>query len=185
MLFIQDGYAATSIEAIAASAGVSKRTFYARFESKSAVFLAVVRDLIGAWLTGFEESIEVAETLEDALLAASRKMLDVALTPAALALHTLLNAEAMRFPELGAALRQSGADVGVKRVAALLLAHTPDLTPEAAGFAAEQFQSMVVVGPQRRAIGLGRALDAPERERWCRSSVALLLHGLSAALLHK
>ncbi len=46
MLFLRDGSAATSIEAIAAAAAVSKQTFYARFEDKGAVFLAVVRVLI-------------------------------------------------------------------------------------------------------------------------------------------
>jgi TetR/AcrR family transcriptional regulator, mexJK operon transcriptional repressor len=181
MLFLRDGYAATSIEAIATAAAVSKRTFYARFEDKAAVFLAVVRVLIRTWLSRFDESPESAGTLEDALLIASRQMLDVVLTPTALALHALVTAEAMRFPELAEALRQGGADVGVTRVSALLLAHTPHLTAEAATFAAAQFQSMIVSVPQRRAMGLGQPLDASARDQWCRSSVALLLHGLSAA----
>lgn len=178
MLFLRDGYAATSIEAIAAAAAVSKRTFYARFEDKGAVFLAVVRVLIRTWLSGFAESPESAASLEDALLIASRQMLDVALTPTALAMHALVTAEAMRFPELADALRQGGADIGITRISALLLAHAPRLTPEEATFAAVQFQSMIVSVPQRRAMGLGPPLDAATREQWCRSSVALLLHGL-------
>ena len=152
----------------------------ARFDSKSAVFLAVLRDLIRTWLSGFDESLENAATLEDALLAAARKMLDVALTPAALALHALVTAEAMRFPEMGGALRQSGADIGIRKVSALLLSHAPHLTPEYAQFVAEQFQSLVVLAPQRRAMGLGPALDPAARDRWCRATVALVLHGISA-----
>lgn len=179
-LFLRDGYATTSVEAITALAGVSKRTFYARFDDKSAVFLAVVRVLIRAWLSGFDESLSSAETLQDALMSASYKMLDVALTSTALALHVLVTAEAMRLPELAEALREGGANSGVTRVAALLLAHKPYLSAEQAGFAAEQFQSLVVSAPQRRALGLGKPLDAAARDRWCRSSVALLLHGLPA-----
>lgn len=179
-LFLRDGYAMTSIEAIATAAGVSKRTFYARFDDKSAVFLAVVRVLIRTWLSGFDESVNDAETLEDALISAGRKMLDVALTSRALALHALITAEAMRLPELADALRKGGANIGVTRVAALLLIHKPHLTAEQANFAAEQFQSMVVSAPQRRALGLGPKLDASARDRWCRSSVSLLLHGLPA-----
>jgi len=179
-LFLRDGYATTSIEAIAASAGVSKRTFYARFDDKSAVFLAVVRVLIRTWLSGFDKSLNDAQTLEEALLSASRTMLDVALTSTALALHVLVTAEAMRLPELAEALREGGADVGVRRIAALLLQHKPYLTVEQANFAAEQFQSMIVSAPQRRAVGLGLKLDAFARDRWCRSSIALLLHGLPA-----
>ncbi len=181
MLFLRDGYSATSIEAIAASAGVSKRTLYARFEGKGAVFLAVVRLLIRNWLTGFDASVETAETIEEALLTAARRMLDVALTPTALALHALVTAEVMRVPEMAAALRQGGADVGVTRVTALLRVHAPHLTVEEAVFAAEQFQSMVVFAPQRRAMGLGPPLDAAARDQWCQASVALLLHGLPKA----
>lgn len=177
-LFLRDGYAATSIEAIAAASGVSKRTFYARFEDKSAVLLAVVRLLVGTWLTGFDESLESAETLEAALLAAARTMLDVALTPTALALHALVTGEVMRFPEMAAALRQGGTHAGISRVTALLQAHRPHLTTERASFAAEQFQAMVIAGPQRRAMGLGPPLDVSARDQWCRETVALLMHGL-------
>ncbi len=178
-LFLRDGYAATSIEAIAAASGVSKRTFYARFEGKGAVFLAVVRVLVGTWLTDFDASLESAATREAALLAAARKMLDVALTPTALALHALVTGEVMRFPEMAAALRESGTHVGIARVASLLLTHAPQLTTEKATFAAEQLQHMVVSGPQRRAMGLGPPLSPAARERWCQASVALLLHGLT------
>jgi AcrR family transcriptional regulator len=41
-LFLEQGYGATSIESVAAHAGVSKRTFYDRFEDKAALFAAVV-----------------------------------------------------------------------------------------------------------------------------------------------
>lgn len=177
-LFLRDGYASTSVEAIAAASGVSKRTFYARFEGKGAVFLAVVRVLVGTWLTGFDASVESAATLEAALQAAARKMLDVALMPTALALHALVTGEVMRFPEMAAALRQGGTHVGIARIAALLLTHVPQLTAEEAAFAAEQLQHMVVSGPQRRAMGLGLPLSPAARERWCQASVALLLHGL-------
>ena len=178
-LFLRDGYAVTSVEAIAAAAAVSKRTFYARFDNKGAVFLAVVRFLIRTWLSGFDEAMEDSATLEAGLLTASRQMLDVALTTNALSLHALVTAEAMRFPELAEALCHGGADVGVTRVSALLLTHAPHLTAEQAAFAAEQFQSLVVSVPQRRAMGLGPPLDAPAREAWCRSSVSLFLNGLS------
>jgi TetR/AcrR family transcriptional regulator, mexJK operon transcriptional repressor len=181
VLFLRDGYAGTSIEAIATSAGVSKRTLYARFDGKGAVFLAVVRLLIRNWLVGFEESVERAATLEEALLAASRRMLAIALTPAALSLHALVMAEAMRVPEMAAALREGGADTGVARLTALLLGHAPHLTAQEAAFAAEQFQTMIVAGPQRRAMGLGPPLDEAAREQWCRATVALLLKGLPRA----
>ncbi len=177
-LFLRHGYAATSIEAIAAVAGVSKRTLYARFDGKSAVFLAVVRRLIRDWLAGLDETLEQAGGLENVLLVVARQMLAVALTPDALALHALVMAEAMRFPEMTAALREGGGNVGVVRVTALLRHRVPHLTQAQAVFAAEQFQYMVVSGPQRRAMGLGPPLDPAAREQWCRNTVALFLRGL-------
>ncbi len=178
-LFLRDGFAATSIEAISAKAGVSKRTLYARFPDKEAVFLAVAQRLIAAWLTGFDAAVEAAPSLDAALLAAGWRMLAVALTPSALALHRLMVAEARRFPELADALRDAGARSGIERVGRVLRAHRPDDSPARIAFLAEQFQHLVLAGPQARAIGLGESLDREALEAWCRDSVALFLRGLS------
>lgn len=43
-LFVEHGYAATRLEDVAAAAGVSKGTLYLYFESKDALFKAVVRE---------------------------------------------------------------------------------------------------------------------------------------------
>ena len=43
-LFARDGYERTSVDAIAASAGVSKRTVYSHYGDKENLFYAVVRD---------------------------------------------------------------------------------------------------------------------------------------------
>src|ERR1700730_17965224 len=45
-LFLAEGYGSTTIEAVAARAGISKRTFYHRFDDKSALFAAVVHEII-------------------------------------------------------------------------------------------------------------------------------------------
>ncbi len=177
-LFLQDGFAATSIEAIATAAGVSKRTLYARFTGKEAVFLAVVQRLIGTWLSGFDAAVEAAPSLEAALLAAGQRMLAVALTPSALALHRLMVAEAGRFPQLATALRNAGARSGIERLCRVLHTYCPDADPACLAFLAEQFQHLILAGPQSRAIGLGTSLDASALEAWCGDSVALFLRGL-------
>ncbi|MGI4940589.1 MAG: TetR/AcrR family transcriptional regulator [Janthinobacterium lividum] len=176
-LFMRDGFAAVSIEGIAAAAGVSKRTFYARFPDKQAVFLAVVRRLVATWLVGFDAALERAPTLHDALLAAGRGMLAVALTPQALALHRLVVAEAGR-PEIGAALQAGGTRSGIERLCRVLHAHCPDLPPARLAFLAEQFQHLILAGPQARAIGLGPPMDGDATNAWCRDSVALFLQAL-------
>jgi TetR/AcrR family transcriptional regulator, mexJK operon transcriptional repressor len=177
-LFLEDGFAATSIEAIAAAAGVSKRTLYARFTGKEAVFLAVVQRLVGTWLVGFDAALEEAPSLEAALLTAARRMMAVALTPTAIALHRLVVAEAGRFPELAAALRVGGARAGIERLCRVLHAHHPEVGSPRVAFLAEQFQHLVLAGPQARAMGLGEHLDPNALEAWCRDSVTLFLQGL-------
>jgi len=156
---------------------VSKRTLYARFADKEAVFLAVVRRLIGPWLAGFDAAMEGAPTLDAALLAAAHSMAAVALTPTALALHRLVVAEAGR-PGVAAALQEGGAGSGIERVCRVLRAHLPDAAPAHLAFLAEQFQHMVLAGPQSRASGMGGPLSPDALDAWCRGSVALFLDGL-------
>ena len=160
---------------------MSKRTLYARFPGKDAVFLAVVQRLIGTWLTGFDAAMDGAPSLEAALLTAGRHMLAVALTPTALALHRLVVAEAGRFPELATALRDGGARAGIERLHHLLGRHYPEASPRRLAFLAEQFQHMVLAGPQARALGLGDRLDADALAAWCRDSAALFLRAVPDA----
>ena len=143
--------------------------------------MAVVRRLIGEWLQGFDAAVESAPSLEAALLAAGQRMLAVALTPAALALHRLVVAEAGRFPELAAALRDGGSRSGIERLCRVLRVHRPDIGPARLAFLAEQFQHLILAGPQARAIGLGEGLNADALEAWCADSVSLFLEALSAA----
>lgn len=56
VLFVRDGYRATTVAAIAAAAGVSARTVYVAFESKS----GVLRALWNARLRGDDEDVPVA-----------------------------------------------------------------------------------------------------------------------------
>ena len=140
----------------------------------------MVQRLIGTWLTGFDAAMEGAPSLDAALLTAARRMLAVALTPSALALHRLVVAEAGRFPELATALRDGGARVGIERLCRVLHTHWPDASPARLAFLAEQFQHLVLAGPQARAIGLGERLTADALEGWCRDSVTLFQQALPA-----
>ncbi|HQT77700.1 MAG TPA: TetR/AcrR family transcriptional regulator [Rhodopila sp.] len=176
--FLADGYAATTIEAIARASGVAKRTIYARWDGKPALFRAVLERLLTRWLATAGDWT-VADTLETALLAAADQMLSVALTPEAVALHRLLVAESARFPELPAMIRQAGSTEGVARLAGLLdRAVVQGILPrQDTVFAAEQFMHLVLAGPQRRAVGLAPALTPAELRAWGVQAVALFLRG--------
>src|SRR5204863_8552916 len=84
MLFLNDGFGATSIEAVAKRAGISKRTFYHRFTGKEMLFEAVVRRLIERWTPPFDVALHNAPNLASGLRRAAEHMLRVALTPEAL-----------------------------------------------------------------------------------------------------
>src|ERR1700732_2354545 len=84
-LFLGDGFGATSIEAVAKRAGISKRTFYHRFRGKELLFEAVVRRLIDKWTPPFDAALLEAPSLAETLRRTAEYMLGAALTPEALA----------------------------------------------------------------------------------------------------
>jgi TetR/AcrR family transcriptional regulator, mexJK operon transcriptional repressor len=179
VLFLGDGFGATSIEAVAKRAGISKRTFYHRFRGKEALFEAVVRRLIERWMPPFDTALLEASSLVEALRRAARHMLAVALTPEALALYRIIIAEGARFPNLSRILHELGAAAGIERIA-------HHFGERAAGgemraidphFAAEQFIMMVVAAPRRRALGLGAAFGPAELDGWIDDTVDLFLDG--------
>ena len=100
-LFIEQGYAATSIEQIAAAAGSGKQTIYRRFTSKEGLFKAVI-DLRCRELVTLAETAELATS--DPLAALKEicwRLLENMLNPEGLDMHRMLIAETRRFPDLG------------------------------------------------------------------------------------
>jgi AcrR family transcriptional regulator len=181
-LFLGHGFGATSIEAVAKRAGISKRTFYHRFPGKERLFEAVVRRLVERWMPPFDDAVLDAPTLDKALQRTAEHMLKIALTPEALALHRIIIAEARRFPSLARIMHEAGAASGIERIAQHLAPRIAngELRVANARFAAEQFILTVVTGPQRRALGLGLSLTAAEVAAWARDTVTLFLDGCRA-----
>lgn len=178
-LFLGDGYGATSIEAVARHARISKRTFYHRFRGKEALFEAVVRRLIERWMPRFDAEPPTSTSLAETLRRTAELMLKAALTPEALALHRVAIAEATRFPALARILHDLGAAAGIDQVARQLEAGIArgEIRPIDARFAAEQFIMMVVTVPRRRALGLGAPFGAAERRGWIDATVTLFIDG--------
>lgn len=176
-LFLRDGYGATSLEAVAAAAGVAKRTLYARFAGKPALLQVVVARLLARWLPPFDAGLEQANGLPATLLAAARVMLATALSAEALALHRLLIAEIGHFPELALVMQEAGTGIGVQRLTGVLARAGID-DP---AWAAEQFMALVLSVPQRCALGLGHKLDSEAVEDWAARAVGLFLRGAQSS----
>ncbi|MEO8740119.1 MAG: TetR/AcrR family transcriptional regulator [Casimicrobiaceae bacterium] len=179
-LFLTHGYGATSIEAIAQRAQISKRTFYHRFDDKAILFGAVVHRIIDRLRPPADVPLVEGANLQEVLHRLASIILRAALMPQAIALHRLIVAESGRFPHLAAVVAQPGAtDEAVSLIASVLKGgiHAGNIALDDPIFAAQQFLHMVIAVPQRRAMGLGAPLSASEVEAWPRDVVALFLNG--------
>ncbi len=181
-LFLSQGYGATSIEAVAKRARISKRTFYHRFRDKADLFGAVVHRLVERLRPPPQNEGQLFDggELKEILERLAAFILRAALSAEALALQRVILAEATRFPELAAVVNERGArQQAIERIAGLLERTAPPGHPGAARsrFAAEQFLLMVVSAPQRRALGLGTPLSPAELDGWARAAVDLFLNG--------
>jgi AcrR family transcriptional regulator len=179
-LFLAEGYGATSIESVAARAGVSKRTFYHRFDDKAALFAAVVHRIIEQIRPPASVPLLQGVTLQDILQRLAGLILRAALTPRALALHRLVTGESQRFPNLIRSVHEEGwAQEATTLIGDLLARQLPDLnlTNHHRAFAATQFLHLVVDQPQRRLMGFGNPMTPKELDIWARDSVSLFLNG--------
>lgn len=99
--FFEKGFGDTTMAGIAAAAGVSVATLYRHASSKDELFEAVVKgrhdpDEIAAGLATLAKL-----RLRDALVMIGEGLLQLMLSPNAIALHRMVIAEADRFPQLG------------------------------------------------------------------------------------
>jgi TetR/AcrR family transcriptional repressor of mexJK operon len=107
-LFIRDGYERTSVDAIAAEAGVSKRTVYNHYSDKEQLLLSVVRDAYRELTARFRGIMEASladlghlSDLESALTGFARDAMSGLLrTPERVRLVRLVITEAPHFPGL-------------------------------------------------------------------------------------
>src|SRR6266852_5841734 len=106
-LFLQQGYLATSIDAILAEAGISsKETLYRHYANKEALFVDVLAHLTLSQ-PGFSQKLAALPTpqdlpsLQEALTQLSREILSMMSQPGYLALVRIIIAEAPRFPQRG------------------------------------------------------------------------------------
>ncbi|CAH2599319.1 TetR/AcrR family transcriptional regulator [Rhodovastum atsumiense] len=119
-LFLAQGYGAVSMDQIARTAGVSKATLYAHFESKERLFASIVAERKRE--SAVEEALfpdEVSD-LPAVLQAIGQRLLRFLLQPPTLAIYRVAIAESGRFPELGRALYEGGPQRFCQRFAAWL-----------------------------------------------------------------
>lgn len=149
-LFLEHGYAATSMDVVASHAGVSKATVYALFESKDNLFAAMIE----------REGHRQLVTLEaDALAPVGTVLREFAtnaatllLSPSNVALSRIVASEANRSPEIGRLFHTNGPAKLIGRLAdymavAMQRGELRSAPPE---LAAAQFLAIIVADLQLR-----------------------------------
>jgi AcrR family transcriptional regulator len=176
-LFMADGYGATSMDAIARDAGVSKATLYAHFTNKAELFAAI----IGGECQRFAQMLWSREAESDdvraVLLQVARAKFHFTSAPEPRAIYRIVVGESGRFPELGRVFYENGPRRVLERLADYLRNATARgvLTVAEPRVAAEQFFGMI-----HGADYLRRLLDiedpgAPEVDAIVESAVAVFL----------
>jgi len=105
-LFLEQGYAGTTMEEIAAAAGVTRRTLYNNYADKETLFIGIVAE-VGSYADAFALGVRQAlgsgvtpATLHGALDGLGRRLALGIVRPEVIAIRRLLIGEARTFPDL-------------------------------------------------------------------------------------
>lgn len=140
-LFLEHGYGATSMDSIAIAANVSKRTVYSHFETKEALFRAIITafcDRMNCALNSDFADLPVAERLTQM----GRELVELVLHPEASATLRTVVCETEQFPELAMVFWEAGPLQHLERMADYL-GKSFDLADDDAKLAARQFAGML------------------------------------------
>lgn len=116
-LFLAQGFAAVSMDAVARQAGVSKATLYAHFPGKDALFAAMVAERCDRMAAEAAALAGHGDGPEAALRRLCRAVLAFLVAPSTLAIHRTVQAEAGRVPGLAEAFFAAGPGAGRARLA--------------------------------------------------------------------
>jgi len=175
-MFLEVGFGAASMDAIANEAQVSKQTVYNHFGSKEELFAAMVRTTCDSMTLAFAEAARDGNP-EKTLRAIAQRFMEATFSEDKLALHRTLMAEVPRFPELGRIFYRSGPAV----IRQFLTDYFKEqnrrgtLKVDNPQVIAEQFISMVTSCRLRFELGVEPAPTSEVREQYIDNAVTLIM----------
>ena len=179
-LFLDKGFEQATIEAIAASVGMTKRTVYALYADKAALFKAAVQRSIERQIVP-DATLQALDTgdIEATLAAVARLRIAHVMTPAGMKQQRIINTESYRFPEIFTMAYEQSTRPVIQFLAGLLRRETAAgrmavADPERT---ANVFMSMVVSGPVRMLVS-GNRLTRREIEDRLQFAIGLFLNGV-------
>jgi len=183
-IFLDMGYAATSMDLVAQRARVSKTTLYTRFPSKEDLYSATISAECDRRGMRFQPEEFDALGLRDALLVVGRRFVDLLWSDEAIRVHQSVLGEAQRMPEVARLFFHAGPEKGKAAVVGLFgrLAERGLILTDDPGFAAMQFLAAMQGGPYcALSIGVRPSPDEEERALFVVKAVDLFLRGLVPA----
>ena len=155
--FFKDGFAASSIEGIAADAGVSKVTVYNHFQDKRGLFVAAVENQCEMMRQHFSIGDVSRGTLQQRLTAIGEAMVGFLSRPEMVQFERRIAAETEAEPEIGAAFLAAGPHRIKAAFAGFIdaMVEAGELEVDDPELAAEQFVSMCKgMGDLERRFGM-------------------------------
>jgi len=175
--FRSAGYEATSMDRIAAVAGVSKRTVYNHFPSKEELFALILEELWQSSVASVELPYSADQPLDVQLLQLLRQKLDLLGDANFIDLARVAMAEIIHSPERAQAIvcrmgeKESGVSAWIR--AAIADGRLRQVDPEFAGHQLQGLVKSFAFWPQ---VTMGQApLAQAERTRVAESAVAMFL----------
>ncbi len=159
-LFLSEGYANTTMEAVAASAGVGKATLYARYATKQDLFQAIFAARIEAWQAAGGDAVEVEEAdITTWLRHRALSMLHALRDPEIRAFDHLMVSEAPRFPELARAFHDMGHMLNVRLIAERLARADGENAPSERTLMVAKLFASGLIGWIRQESAIGQVED--------------------------
>lgn len=159
-VFLERGFEGASIDEIAEVARSGKRTIYARFQDKRALFSEVVTRDILVRIAEFRAEAPTGATVEERLTSAAATLLHWGFDSDRIGLMRLAIAEARRFPDLAATVNRRARELSTELGADLLreltrsdeLGSLPAFAPEHLATTARFFLDLIAVPMLFRAL---------------------------------
>ena len=161
-VFAATGYSGTTMDAVAAEAGVTKPTLYSYFPSKESLFQAMMLGKRDLMLDVFEHPS--ASGMVADLLTFAWAYADTVMRPDLLSLARLIIGEVGRFPEIGRAYQASGPDHLLRGIMRYLETQRDAgrLAFDEAELAAQDLWGLILSAPRTQALYMPDAV--PDRE---------------------
>ncbi|MBL9051177.1 MAG: TetR/AcrR family transcriptional regulator [Tabrizicola sp.] len=179
-VFAAQGYSGTTMDAVAAEAGVTKPTLYSYFPSKESLFQAMMLGKRDLMLDVFAHPS--AKGMVADLLGFAWAYADTVMRPDMLSLARLIIGEVSRFPEIGRAYQASGPDHLLRGIMRYLedQREAGRLAFDDAELAAQDLWGLILSAPRTQALYMPDAIpDRRMLERYITNGLSVFLKAYS------